>query len=79
MQNRASAGIWSLWTPIVTKLCQNPGDRLWKIATGNENAVEPGTNVSLFKTHNATGLRDGQQDTSLCNFGMVIGIDRHQH
>ena len=28
LQNRASAGIWSLWTPIVTKLCQNPGDRL---------------------------------------------------
>ena len=29
LQNRASAGIWSLWTPIVTKLCQNPGDRLY--------------------------------------------------
>ena len=45
----------------------------------NENGVEPGANVSLFKTHNATGLRDGHPYTSLRNFGIVIGIDRHQH
>ena len=37
------------------------------------------TNVSWFKTHNETGLRDGHPDTSLRNVGIVIGIDRHQH
>ena len=43
-----------------------------------ESGVEAGTNVSWFKTHNATGLRDGHPNTSLRNFGIVIGIDRHQ-
>ena len=45
----------------------------------NENGVEPGANVSCSKTHNATGIRDGYPNTSLRNFGIVIGIDRHQH
>ena len=40
----------------------------------NENGVKPGANVSWFKTHNATGLRDGHPNTSLRNFGNVIGI-----
>ena len=45
----------------------------------NENGLEPGANVSWFKTHNATRLRDRHPNTSLRNFGIVIGIDRHQH
>ena len=45
----------------------------------SENGVEPGANVSWFKTHNATGLPDGHPNTSFRNFGIVIGIDRHQH
>ena len=45
----------------------------------NENSVEPDANVSWFKTHNATGLCDGHPNTSLHNFGIVIGIDHHQH
>ena len=45
----------------------------------SENGVKPDANVSWFKTHNATGLRDGHPNTSLRNFGIVIGIDRHQH
>ena len=44
-----------------------------------ENGVEPGAKVYWFETHNATGLRDGHRNTSLRKFGIVIGIDRHQH
>ena len=41
------------------------------MATGRENAVEPGTNV-WFETRNATGLHDGHPNTSLRNFVIVI-------
>ena len=45
----------------------------------SENGVEPGANVSWCRTHKATGLRDGHPNTSLRNFGIVMGNDRHQH
>ena len=50
-----------------------------KLGDCNENGVEPGVNVSWFKTHNATDLCDGHPNASFRNFGIVIGIDCHQH
>ena len=52
MQNRASAGIWSLWTPIVTKLCQNPGDRLYVKKHSSPNGI-----MFLQETHSTEKVK----------------------
>ena len=45
---------------------------LYEIAKATKNGVEPGANVSWFKTHDTTALRDGHPNTSLRNFGIAI-------
>ena len=56
----------------------NPMDKLGD-CHNNENGVEPGANVSWFKTHIANGFCEGHPNTSLHNFGIVIRIHCHQH
>ena len=62
------------WSKMKMHPMRNLGD-----CHSNEDGVEPGANVSWFKTHNATSVPDDHPNTSLRNFGIVIGIDRHQH
>ena len=61
LQDDASAGIQSLQTSIVTKLCQNPGDRLHINAgeNGDLPIFQSGHSrvVCLFKQETPEGVR----------------------